>query len=282
VHGTSLAVLEEALDWLSARESAVSDGELTGPRGERVRYRPDEVQLQPPVTKVPVLRDFAAFEDHLKVTFTKMGLSIPAVWYERPLCFKGNPTSLYGHDHEVPWPAYAKKLDYELELAAVIGKPVRDADFEAAADCILGYTLLNDFSARDVQAGEMRNSTGPYKGKDFAWGLGPWIVTPDELGDPAAVKMKVSVNGEVWAESTPGPMQWTFPEIVSYTSQCETLNIGDVFGSGTVNSGCGFEIDRWIQPGDVVELWADGVGTLRHRVGLPVGPQVNWRRPQAR
>lgn len=281
VHGTSLEVLHETLDWVASRGGASANAEFAGPRGEKVRYRIDEVRLLPPVTHVPVLRDFAAFEDHLKVTFGKMGLSIPAAWYERPFCFKGNSTSLYGHDHDVPWPAYAEKLDYELELAAVIGRPVRDVDHEEAAKSILGYTLLNDFSARDVQRGEMQNSTGPYKGKDFAWGLGPWIVTPDELGDPAAVKMKVSVNGEVWAESTPGPMQWTFPEIVSYTSQCETLNVGDVFGSGTVNNGCGFEIDRWIEPGDVVELWAEGVGTLRHRVGAPDGPRVAWRRPQA-
>jgi len=281
VHGTSLAVLEDTLGWLASRGGSAAGGDLVGPRGEKVRFRLDEVQLRPPVTKVPVLRDFAAFEDHLKVTFGKMGLEIPAVWYERPLCFKGNSTSLYGHAEDVPWPAYAKKLDYELELAAVIGRAVRDADIEAAAGCILGYTLLNDFSARDVQRGEMQNSTGPYKGKDFAWGLGPWIVTPDELGDPAAVNMKVAVNGEVWAESTPGPMQWTFPEIVSYTSQCETLNVGDVFGSGTVNNGCGFEIDRWIEPGDVVDLWAEGIGTLRHRVGFPEGPQVKWRRTAA-
>jgi 2-keto-4-pentenoate hydratase/2-oxohepta-3-ene-1,7-dioic acid hydratase in catechol pathway len=280
VHGTSLAPLHEALEWLASKDKGGRSA-LRGPRGEALAYGLAQVQLRPPVSRVPVLRDFAAFEDHLKVTFGKMGISIPEVWYERPLCFKGNSTSFYGHDEDVPWPAYAKKLDYELELAAVMGKPCRDIDADKAPEHILGYTLLNDFSARDIQAGEMRNSTGPYKGKDFAWGLGPWIVTPDELGDPSAVKMKVSINGEVWAESTPGPMQWTFAEIVSYTSQSETLNVGDVFGSGTVNNGCGFEIDRWINPGDVVELWAEGVGVLRHRVGHPDGPQVNWRRAGA-
>ena len=117
-----------------------------------------------------------------------------------------------------------------------------------AAKHILGYTLLNDFSARDTQRVEMAMSTGPYKGKDFAWGLGPWIVTPDEFGEVAGTKMRVLVNGEVWAESTPGAMQWSFPEMIAYTSQDETANVGDVFGSGTVNNGCGFEIDRWIRP----------------------------------
>lgn len=277
IHGTELDSLSEVLDWLARKGR---DPRLQGPRGETLRHALSSTQLRPPVVRIPVLRDFAAFEDHLKVTFGKMGISIPPVWYEQPLCFKGNGTSLYGHGDDVPWPSYAKKLDYELELAAVIGRPARDVNFAEASRHILGYTLLNDFSARDVQSGEMRNSTGPYKGKDFAWGLGPWIVTPDELGDPAKVAMKVSVNGEVWAESTPGPMQWTFPEIVSYTSQSETLNIGDVLGSGTVNNGCGFEIDRWIKPGDVVELWADGVGVLRNRVGYPNRePKVEWKRP---
>ena len=156
--------------------------------------------------------------------------------------------------------------------------PGQDIDLESAQDHILGYTLLNDFSARDTQKGEMAMSTGPYKGKDFAWGLGPWIVTPDELGDPANLSMQVLVNGEVWADSTPGAMQWSFPEIISYTSQDEPLNIGDVFGSGTVNKGCGFEIDRWIAVGDVVELQAARIGVLRHHIGEARGPPIRWRR----
>jgi 2-keto-4-pentenoate hydratase/2-oxohepta-3-ene-1,7-dioic acid hydratase in catechol pathway len=120
--------------------------------------------------------------------------------------------------------------------------------------------------------------TGPYKGKDFAWGLGPWIVTPDEFGDVAGTPTRVLVNGEVWAQSTPGAMQWTFPEMISYTSQDETANVGDVFGSGTVNSGCGFEIGRWIRPGDVVEIEAATIGVLRNRIEPPRGRSVEWRR----
>jgi 2-keto-4-pentenoate hydratase/2-oxohepta-3-ene-1,7-dioic acid hydratase in catechol pathway len=156
--------------------------------------------------------------------------------------------------------------------------PARDVDVGEAARHILGYTLLNDFSARDTQRVEMAMSTGPYKGKDFAWGLGPWIVTPDEFGDVAGTPMRVLVNGEVWAQSTPGAMQWTFPEMISYTSQDETANVGDVFGSGTVNSGCGFEIDRWIRPGDVVEIEAATIGVLRNRIEPPRGRSVEWRR----
>jgi 2-keto-4-pentenoate hydratase/2-oxohepta-3-ene-1,7-dioic acid hydratase in catechol pathway len=160
----------------------------------------------------------------------------------------------------------------------IIGRPTKDVDVDHAASAILGYTMLNDFSARDIQRGEMNVSTGPYKGKDFAWGLGPWIVTPDEFGDPSTLQMAVRVDGEVWATSTPGPMHWSFPEVISYTSQDELLNVGDVLGSGTVNSGCGFEIDRWIKPGATVELEADRIGVLSHHIAHPEGEPIRWRR----
>lgn len=278
LHGTSLALLDEVVSWVEDRAVGTAPADLVGPRGERVVYRLDEITLRPPVVPVPVLRDFAAFEDHLQTTFGKMGLKIPPEWYEQPTAFKGNPTTVIGHDGEIRWPRYTRKLDYELELAAIIGVPGQDIPVESAADHILGYTLLNDFSARDTQKGEMAMSTGPYKGKDFAWGLGPWIVTPDEIGEISELPMRVLVNGEVWAEATPGAMQWSFPEIISYTSQDEPLNIGEVFGSGTVNKGCGFEIDRWVAPGDVVELEARRIGVLRHRIVAAGGPAVRWRR----
>jgi 2-keto-4-pentenoate hydratase/2-oxohepta-3-ene-1,7-dioic acid hydratase in catechol pathway len=278
LHGTSHRILAETVEWTLAQGRAGLEA-LRGPRGERLAFGLDEIRLRPPVPRVPVLRDFAAFEDHLANTFAKMGLKIPPVFYERPTAFKANGTSLYGQDDVVPWPRYGEKLDYELEVAAVIGLPGRNVDAADANRHVLGYTMLNDFSVRDVQKGEMNMSTGPFKGKDFAWGLGPWIVTPDELGDPATLAMSVRVNGEVWAESTPGEMQWSFPEIISYTSQDETLNVGDVLGSGTVNRGCGFEIDRWIKPGDTVEIIADRIGTLRNRVVRdPDARQVQWRR----
>lgn len=272
LHGTDRSLLAEIADWAAAH------GDATGPRGERIHWRLGDVALLPPISRVPVLRDFAAFEDHLENTFGKMGLKIPPAWYEQPTAFKGNPTTMFGHDATVPWPRYTQKLDYELEVAAVIGRPTKDVDLDHAADAILGYTLLNDFSARDTQRGEMNASTGPYKGKDFAWGLGPWIVTPDEFGDPSTLQMAVRIDGEVWATSTPGPMQWTFPEAISYTSQDEMLTVGEVLGSGTVNSGCGFEIDRWIKPGATVELEADRIGVLRHHVADSAGPPIRWRR----
>jgi 2-keto-4-pentenoate hydratase/2-oxohepta-3-ene-1,7-dioic acid hydratase in catechol pathway len=274
---TSLLRTVEEFVWHHAETADIRT--LLDAGGRRLVYALDEVRLRPPVPRVPVLRDFAAFEDHLENTFSRMGLKIPPVWYEQPTAFKANSTSIIGHDDPVVWPRYTEKLDFELEVAAVIGVPGRNVACADANRHILGYTLLNDFSARDTQRGEMAISTGPFKGKDFAWGLGPWIVTCDELGDPSSLQMRVRINGETWVESTPGPMQWSFPEVVSYTSQDETLNIGDVIGSGTVNGGCGFEIDRWIKQGDVVELEADRIGVLRNRV-MDKSPesQVRWRR----
>jgi 2-keto-4-pentenoate hydratase/2-oxohepta-3-ene-1,7-dioic acid hydratase in catechol pathway len=276
LHGPSLEPLIELEAWLDQRWDAIADAELSGPRGEVIAHRLGKVALRAPI-QVPVLRDFAAFEDHLQVTFGKMGLKIPPEWYEQPTAFKGNATALFGHDAPVRWPRYTKKLDYEIELAAVIGVPARDVGVDQAANHILGYTILNDYSARDTQRGEMAMSTGPFKGKDFAWALGPWIVTPDEFGEVASTKMRVRVNGEVWAESTPGAMQWSFPEMISYTSQDETLNVGDVFGSGTVNNGCGFEIDRWLSQGDVVEIEAAKIGVLRNSIAAAREQDVVWR-----
>ncbi|PWK59431.1 fumarylacetoacetate hydrolase family protein [Aminobacter sp. AP02] len=280
LYGPSLDPVREIEDWLAAEWDGIAAARLRGPKGEVLAHRLADVKLMPPI-KVPVLRDFAAFEDHLLSTFGKMGLKLPPEWYERPFAFKANPTSIIGHDHDVQWPEYTKKLDFELEIAAVVGLSARNVDAVEAGKHILGYTLLNDFSARDTQRGEMANNTGPFKGKDFAWGLGPWIVTPDEMPDVLNTPMRVLINGEVWAESTPGEMQWSFEEMISYTSQDETVNVGDVIGSGTVNHGCGFELERWISTGDVVELEAAGLGVLRNRITPPRSQKVNWRNIRA-
>lgn len=269
LHGMDWTLVEEALGW--ARERA-TDGL------EHVVYGLDAVRLLAPITRVPVLRDFAAFEDHLEKTFSKMGVSIPPDWYEQPVAFKGNPSHLVGPDESVRWPAYTERLDYELEIAAIVGVPGEDVSVSDAADHILGFTLLNDFSCRDIQAKEMRCNTGPFKAKDFAWGLGPWIVTPDEAGAIVDLAMEIRVNGEVWERTTPGEMQWTFEEMLSYTSQDEPLNVGDVFGSGTVNDGCGFENDKWVKAGDTVELVADRIGVLRNVIGERPEAGVPWRR----
>lgn len=281
IHGADVSLLQEIKVWASRQVLAMAENTLElVPAG--YIYRTSAVKLGSPVDRVPVLRDFAAFEDHLQTTFGKMGIRIPPAWYDYPMAFKGNSTALAGPDDEIVWPAYTNKLDFELEIAAIIGQAGRNIDVYDAESHILGYTLLNDFSARDIQSKEMSNSTGPFKAKDFAWSLGPFLVTPDELGDPREVQMSVKVNGETWAESTPGEMKWSFAEAIAYTSQGEQLNVGDVFGSGTVNGGCGFELDRWIQPCDVVELVAEKVGVLRNWISENKETAIQWRQTEVR
>jgi 2-keto-4-pentenoate hydratase/2-oxohepta-3-ene-1,7-dioic acid hydratase in catechol pathway len=214
------------------------------------------------------LRDFLAFEGHLKNAYARLGRDIPAEWYEVPAYYKGMPDTVIGPDAEVPWPAWTDKLDHELELAAVIGAGGRDIAVDDAPAAIFGYTIWNDLSARDVQARELPVGMGPGKAKDWDGSnvLGPCIATPDEL-DLTGARMQVRVNGEVWGEDTPASMHHSFADMIAYVSRGQTLHAGEVLGSGTAAGGSGLELDRWLQAGDVVELEIDGIGVLRNRIG---------------
>jgi 2-keto-4-pentenoate hydratase/2-oxohepta-3-ene-1,7-dioic acid hydratase in catechol pathway len=213
------------------------------------------------------LRDFLAFEGHLKNAYARLGRDIPAEWYEVPAYYKGMPDTVIGPEDEVPWPAWTDKLDHELELAAVIGAGGRDIAAADARAAIFGYTIWNDLSARDVQARELPVGMGPGKAKDWDGSnvLGPCIVTPDEI-DLATARMQVRVNGEVWGEDTPASMHHSFADMIAYVSRGQTLRAGEVLGSGTAAGGSGLELDRWLQAGDVVELEIDGIGVLRNRI----------------
>lgn len=215
------------------------------------------------------LRDFLAFEGHMKNALSRLGRPIPDEWYEIPAYYKGMPDTVIGPDEEVPWPAWTDKLDHELELAAVVGKRVRDV---ATTDCIFGYTIWNDISARDVQTRELPVGMGPSKAKDWDGSnvLGPCIVTADEL-DADGLAMRVRVNGELWGEASSAEMHHTFADMIAYASRSQTLYPGEVLGSGTAPGGSGLELDRWLQPGDVVELEVEGIGVLRNRIGTKGG-----------
>jgi 2-keto-4-pentenoate hydratase/2-oxohepta-3-ene-1,7-dioic acid hydratase in catechol pathway len=178
------------------------------------------------------------------------------------------PDTVIGPDDEVPWPVYTDQLDHELELAAVIGRRVRDVRPEDAAACIFGYTIWNDLSARDVQRRETPIGLGPGKAKDWDGSnvLGPCLVTADEF-DVSDARMTVRVNGEVWGESSSAEMHHSFADMIAYASQGQTLHPGEVIGSGTAAGGSGLELDRWLQPGDLVELSIEGIGVLRNRIG---------------
>jgi 2-keto-4-pentenoate hydratase/2-oxohepta-3-ene-1,7-dioic acid hydratase in catechol pathway len=219
---------------------------------------------------VPVLpaslRDFLAFEDHVKAGAARRGEPVPEAWYEMPIYYKGNHRSVYGPDQEIPWPPFTNELDFELEVACVLGGRGRDLDAGRATGLILGYTLMNDWSARDLQRKEMAARLGPAKSKDFATSLGPCLVTADEL-DPEALRLTARIDGEVWAEGSLDGARWTFPQMVAHVSQGEDVWPGDVYGSGTFGGGCGLDLGRFLWPGAVVELEAEGIGVLRNTVG---------------
>ena len=237
------------------------------------------VRLLAPLPEPRQLRDFLCFEEHLRNSFEQAGkrtgrtFEIPAVWYEQPIYYKGNRFSVVGPDADVVWPRYAEVLDYELELACIIGTGGVDIPRADALDHVFGWTIFNDVSARDAQLKEMAGQLGPAKGKDFDTGnvLGPWIVTADELGDPHSLTMVARVNGEEWSRGTSAAMHHSFADVIAFVSQSETLHPGEVLGSGTVGTGCGLEQGRALSPGDVVELEIERIGVLRNRIVRPDG-----------
>ena len=215
----------------------------------------------------------SANEDDPEVAYQKMKDSgayrLPDVWYRLPLYYKGNRFSANGHEGVVEWPPFAENLDYELELACVIGRKGKDISADHAREHIFGYTIFNDFSARDIQArweGQFR--MGPAKGKDFDTGnsFGPWIVTKDEITDPYNLEMSVRVNGERRGGGSSGGAQHDFERCLEQVSRSETIYPGEIFGLGTIETGCGFESLSWLQPGDVVELEIEGIGILRNTI----------------
>jgi len=228
----------------------------------------EEVRLLAPIPQPPQMRDFLCFERHLVQAFRAIGSEPPRAWYQRPIFYHPSRFSVCGPEAEVPWPAYCEKLDFELEFGCYIGRPGKDIPKERARSHIFGYTIFNDFSARDEQAREMAGSLGPGKGKDFdnANAMGPCLVTADEIGDPYRLEMAVRVNGEEWGRGNSRDMHWKFEDCIAHASRSETLHAGEFFGSGTVGNGCGLEQMRFLEPGDVVELEVEGIGVLRNRV----------------
>jgi fumarylacetoacetate (FAA) hydrolase len=229
-----------------------------GKAREHAEYPLDEIELLPPVLKPPSVRDFYAFEQHVKTARGRRGLEVPEEWYGIPVFYFSNPNAIYGPDAEIPYPEATEELDYELEVAAVIG----------AGGEIGGFTVMNDWSARDLQREEMKVGLGPAKGKDFATSLGPIVVTPDEF-DGAEATMVARINGEERSRGNLADMHHSWDAIVAQAGRNTELCSGDILGSGTVGTGCILEHGdgRWLQPGDVVEFEVEGIGTLRNRVG---------------
>lgn len=228
----------------------------------------ESIRLSAPLDKIETYRDFYAHEKHVAKGFEKRGEPIPSSWYEMPVYYKGATCGFIGPNEEILWPNYSDKLDFELELAVIIARDGKNIKAENASEHIFGYTILNDISARDIQKKEMSVRLGPSKGKDFCSVIGPVIVTADEFDfKEPNLQMRARINNELWSEGKSGDVHFSFAQMIEFASKEEWLLAGDLMGSGTVGSGCGLELDRWIKPGDVIELDIEKIGTLTNTVG---------------
>ncbi len=227
-----------------------------------------EASLKEPIDKIPNYRDFYAHEKHVAKGFEKRGEPIPEAWYEIPAYYKGPTHGFIGPEDEVLWPSYTNVLDYELELGMIVGKEGKNVRLEDAHEHIFGFTILNDISARDIQKKEMAIRLGPAKGKDFCSIIGPVITTFDEFDfKEPNLNMKATINGELWSEGQSGDSHYSWAQMIHHVSQDEWILPGDLFGSGTVGTGCGLELDKWIQPGDKIELEVESIGNLVNTIG---------------
>jgi 2-keto-4-pentenoate hydratase/2-oxohepta-3-ene-1,7-dioic acid hydratase in catechol pathway len=220
-----------------------------------------------PLDVVSSLRDFLSFEDHVKRGAQRRGSDVPPYWYEAPVYYKGNHRALLGPDDVCGWPSFTDYLDFELELAMIVGRGGRDIAVADAHRHIFGFTIFNDFSARDVQAREISAWLGPAKSKDFANAFGPCIVTVDEVGPEPDLAMSCRVNGEEWGRARSSEMHWSWAEMIAHVSRDEDIHPGDVYGSGTPGGCCGLDLGRRLAPGDVVELEIESMGVLRNAIG---------------
>ena len=231
------------------------------------------LRFGPPILDPPSFRDFYAFERHVGTMWKRRDMEIPEAWYRLPIFYFSNTSELRGPDEPVWAPRGSSELDYELEVAALVDTPVRDLESGRGEEAIGGYTILNDWSARDLQREETTVRLGPAKGKDFASSLGPWLVTPDELADARRDKgydlaMTATVNGDELSRGTWASAHFSFGDMIARASADVRLRPGDLIGSGTVGTGCLLEIrdeklGRYLQPGDTVTLAIERLGELR-------------------
>lgn len=236
-----------------------------------------EIKLLTPIPNPPTVRDFYAFEQHVATARAHRGLGMIPEWYEIPTFYFTNTSELYGPDEPVPYPHGCQELDIELEIACVIGHGGKDIPVEEAAAFIAGYTIMNDWSARDFQRLDMKLNLGPGKGKDFATSFGPWLVTPDELasrrsGEGASERynmtMLARIDGKEISRGNFQQIYYSFPQMIAHASRNTRLRAGDILGSGTVGTGCllelGTQVHPWLQPGETIELEIEGIGVLRN------------------
>lgn len=233
----------------------------------------EKAYLNAPLPVPSSVRDFYAFEEHVQTARSKRGLGMVEEWYKFPVFYFSNHQAIVGPDAEVSFPTHSKKWDYELEVGIVMGKEGRDISRSKAFDYVFGLTILNDWSARDLQAEEVKVGLGPAKGKDFATSIGPFIVTPEEWMDRRGrehiqLKMEAYVNGQRISKGNLNQLYWSIPQLIERASQDCTLYPGDVIGTGTVGTGCLLEHDdpRWLKASDQVQLKVERLGVLRNTI----------------
>ena len=241
-----------------------------------IAIKESEASLLPPVTNPDTFRDFYAFEQHVKAARKLRGLEMHPDWYKLPIFYFSNPTTLYGHGEIVPYPTGTEELDFELEFAIIIANGGQNIKKENADKMIAGYTILNDWSARDLQREEMQLNLGPAKGKDFANSFGPYMVTPDELTDAwdsnkLHLRMTCHVNGKLISDGNTNDLYHSFPTMIERASMNVDLQPGDYIGSGTVGTGCILELKPestggWLKKGDVVRLEIEHIGVLENTI----------------
>ncbi|HEX8400801.1 MAG TPA: fumarylacetoacetate hydrolase family protein [Allosphingosinicella sp.] len=276
------ALIEGGTDALAAARQVVAEAQET--------IDPTGVRWLSPLPRPTQMRDFLVFEEHMRMAGwqgAKLRASwggppapaappaVPPIWFEQPIYYKGNRFAVTGSGADIPWPAGSNVIDYELELACVIGRGGRDIAAANVPNHIFGYTIFNDLTARDWQFKEMQGPLGPAKGKDFDGAniLGPVIVTADEFDGFPALDMRAFVNGELWSAGNSRSMHWSWGDIIQHVSRSETLHPGEVLGSGTVGGGCGLELGRFLADGDVIALEIDGIGRIENRIVAPHVPE---------
>jgi 2-keto-4-pentenoate hydratase/2-oxohepta-3-ene-1,7-dioic acid hydratase in catechol pathway len=272
----------------AGRKGLDAAADLFAKRGkeEDLSHALAEVKLLAPLPEPRQMRDGMSFEEHIRKSgrgmrklFAKDAAAVAAieaepvaplaeVYRQMPIYYITNRLIVRGPDATIAWPRYSKVMDYELEYGIVTMNTAANIKASNAKDHILGYTIFNDFSARDQQGREMPGHLGPAKGKSFDGGnvLGPWIVTADEIGDPYNLRMEARVNGEIWSSNVSKGMLFPFEEILAHMSQDETVFAGEFVGSGTVGGGCGLEHGRYLSDGDTIELDVEKIGILRNKV----------------
>jgi 2-keto-4-pentenoate hydratase/2-oxohepta-3-ene-1,7-dioic acid hydratase in catechol pathway len=283
VDGDAVRVLDGVATLL---ELLGADGTKLQQAAERARRSPaavhalSDVRLLPPIREPRSIRDYSSFEEHYRAGLVAIGREFDPAWYESPVFYFSTPHVVVGDAVDVRFPGNTREMDYELEVAAVVGREGSDLSVEEAESCIAGYTIFNDWSARDLLRTDLRRSLlGPSKGKDSNNGLGPCFVTPDELeprrrGKGYDLAMTAHVNGREYSRGNWSTIYWSFAEMLAHASRSSRVVPGDLIASGTVGTGCIMELaathgaDRypWLQDGDEVVVAIEGLGELRNRV----------------